>query len=270
MNETNLGCLNFVSCTAAPSFEVWQHFTLFPIHAGMHLAPPLLCNYGCCEGRKKIIKRLLEAINNMLFESVASLCPGWSNNKRFRFLYTSQWLKRVSFDLWLTVETRQSCPGVFSGLNYRAWVNVKPVSVESRSVLRGGWMFVWGRGNNVSSRGWRVKVLSASEESYRGETASLDIFKVKRELSKSRKPLSEPLQWKQELEINPPETEATFDMILNDLAFFLLFWTDTASTMEKEMNEWPAGHFDFENYKAFVIHFSRIMKISTVYFSFIQ
>lgn len=47
----DLGCLNFVSCTAAPSFEVWQHFTLFPIHAGMHLAPPLLCNYGCVYAR---------------------------------------------------------------------------------------------------------------------------------------------------------------------------------------------------------------------------
>lgn len=43
----DLGCLDFISCTAAPSFEIRQHFTLFPIHAGMHLAPPLLCNYGC-------------------------------------------------------------------------------------------------------------------------------------------------------------------------------------------------------------------------------
>lgn len=51
--RTHLGCLYFVSRTAAPPFEIRQHFTLFPVHAGMHLAPPLLCNYGGCGGRKE-------------------------------------------------------------------------------------------------------------------------------------------------------------------------------------------------------------------------
>lgn len=51
--RTHLGCLYFVSRTAAPPFEIRQHFTLFPVHAGMHLAPPLLCNYGGCGGKKE-------------------------------------------------------------------------------------------------------------------------------------------------------------------------------------------------------------------------
>lgn len=51
--RTHLGCLDFVSRTAAPPFEIRQHFTLFLVHAGMHLAPPLLCNYGGCGGKKK-------------------------------------------------------------------------------------------------------------------------------------------------------------------------------------------------------------------------
>lgn len=42
----DLGRLDFVSCTAAPAFEIRQHFTLLPVHARMHLAPPLLSNYG--------------------------------------------------------------------------------------------------------------------------------------------------------------------------------------------------------------------------------
>ncbi len=138
VKSTHLGCLNFISCTAAPSFEIWQHFTLFPIHAGMHLAPPLLCYYGCWKmdekkERKRFKKGTLEAINNTLFESVARLCPGSSNNKCLWFLYYSIWLRRASFDLQLTEETCQIRPGVFSDLNYRAWVNVKPVSVVSRS-----------------------------------------------------------------------------------------------------------------------------------------
>lgn len=51
--RTHLGCLYFVSRTAAPPFEIRQHFTLLPVHAGMHLAPPLLCNYGGCGGKMK-------------------------------------------------------------------------------------------------------------------------------------------------------------------------------------------------------------------------
>lgn len=76
VKETHLGCLNFVSCTAAPPFEIWQHFTLFPVHAGMHLAPPLLRNYGCCEENKNVTKRREEAIENTLFQSVARPRPG--------------------------------------------------------------------------------------------------------------------------------------------------------------------------------------------------
>lgn len=53
--QTALSCdlrrLYFVSCTAAPAFQVRQHFTLLPIHTWMHLAPPLLCNYGCVHTR---------------------------------------------------------------------------------------------------------------------------------------------------------------------------------------------------------------------------
>lgn len=51
--RTHLGCLYFVSRTAAPPFEIRQHFTLFPVHAGMHLAPPLLRDYGGCGGKKR-------------------------------------------------------------------------------------------------------------------------------------------------------------------------------------------------------------------------
>lgn len=51
-HRTHLGRLYFVSRTAAPPFEIWQHFTLLPVHAGMHLAPPLLCNYGGCGSKR--------------------------------------------------------------------------------------------------------------------------------------------------------------------------------------------------------------------------
>lgn len=49
----------------------------------------------------------------------------------------------MSFDLWLT---EVFCPGVFSRPNYRAWVNVKPLSVESRCVQcdEGGCLYVGG------------------------------------------------------------------------------------------------------------------------------
>lgn len=62
-NHTHLGSLYFVSRTAAPPFEVWQHFALLPVHAGMHLAPPLLCNYGGC---KRGAQRQLATTTNIL------------------------------------------------------------------------------------------------------------------------------------------------------------------------------------------------------------
>lgn len=50
-HRTHLGCLDFVARTAAPPLEIWQHFTLLAVHAGTHLAPPLLCNYGGCASK---------------------------------------------------------------------------------------------------------------------------------------------------------------------------------------------------------------------------
>lgn len=96
----DLCCLNFVSCTAAPSFEVWQHFTLFPIHAGMHLAPPLLCNYGCVYTRWSRsccschLSREAGAFDSLgsLFDLVlvaASVCSNYLAGSRFHMNYVA-------------------------------------------------------------------------------------------------------------------------------------------------------------------------------------
>lgn len=82
----------------------------------------------------------------------------------------------------VSAETCQSCPAVFSALNYRARVNVKLVSIVSRCVHCewGGCLYVAGQRKHT------VKVLCCFEEAYRGETSSFDIPKGRRELSKSK------------------------------------------------------------------------------------
>lgn len=99
----DLSCLNFVSCTAAPSFEIRQHFTFFSIHAGMHLAPPLLCNYGCvytrwsCSCCSCHLSREAGAFDSLgsLFDLVlvaASMCSNYLTGSCFHMNYVaSMW-----------------------------------------------------------------------------------------------------------------------------------------------------------------------------------
>lgn len=173
--------------------------------------------------------------------------PCWSSNKCLQHLCTSQWLRRVPFDLWLTAETRQACSGVFSGLNYRAWVNVKLVSAVSRRIQceEGGCVDGGEEIQHAAEVGtWRSKVAP------RRPTGEKQLHEVKRELSGCRKPLSEPFKWKQEIGIDSPVTEATFDMILNDLAFCLLCWTQgliQSKTGKERMNWWAVSLQGYEN-----------------------
>lgn len=183
---------------------------------------------------------VLEAINDMLSESVARFNPGWSNNI---FLWSPYTITVIEESVFRSVPDRGD-PSVMPRCVFRSELQgvgqcqAGECCEQERAVWR-GWMLVCMKGNKACSRGLRVKVLSCSEEAFGGETSSPDISKVKRELSKSRNSLSEPLQWKEEIGIDSPVTEATFDMILNDLAFCLLrrtqglIWQQT-----KGVNEW--------------------------------
>ena len=154
-SPTHLGCLNFVSRTAAPSFEIRQHFALLPVHAGMHLAPPLLCNYRCCgenRGRETVTER------NKLEWRQLTTC-------RLKEHSVSRYFPVIEESVFWSVADTETCQthlGVFSGLNSR--------SVSSLSVVS-GCLYVGG-GNKACSRGRSIKVLRCSEEAYRGETAS--------------------------------------------------------------------------------------------------
>lgn len=74
---------------------------------------------------------------------------------------------------------------MFSRPNYRAWVNVKPVSDESRCVQcdEGGCLYVGGVIKRAAGVG-TSRSYAALRGAYGRETASSDISKVKRELSK--------------------------------------------------------------------------------------
>lgn len=81
-------------------------------------------------------------------------------------------------------------------------------------------MFGWRRRGDKTG----VKVLSCSEETLGRNSSPWHFPKVRGREKKSqitRKPLSEPLQWKEKTGINSPVTKVVFDVILNDPAFCL-------------------------------------------------
>lgn len=51
---SHLGGFDFVAGAAGPAGQVRQHLALLPIHARMHLAPPLLGHNGCWSKQMQI------------------------------------------------------------------------------------------------------------------------------------------------------------------------------------------------------------------------
>lgn len=49
---SHLGGFDFVTSAAGPAGEIRQDLTLLPLHAGLHLAPPLLSYNGSWSRRK--------------------------------------------------------------------------------------------------------------------------------------------------------------------------------------------------------------------------
>lgn len=163
----------------------------------MHLAPPLLCNYGCCR-RKNEGWELINPVGRCELK----VWLWWLSPL---FLHRSSDSQKT--DLWLDEETVQSCE---FQVWIKVWLNVKP---ECR-------MFGWRRRADKTG----VKVLSCSQETLGRNSFPWHLKKCKKKnknCQNSRKPLSEALQWKEEIGINSPVTKVIFDMILPDLAFCL-------------------------------------------------
>lgn len=154
-------------------------------------------------------------------------------------LYSSQWLKRASFKL---VSPATVC--------FQVWITGCQARecCEKVCVVWGGWMFVCRRGNKACSRCWCIEVLSCSDEAYGGETASPDISKVKREVSKLRKLLSEPLHWKK------GRFTCNWGHFWHDIKWSGLLSTllnTWASITHKGVKKSTGGRFGFEDYEAF-------------------
>lgn len=127
----------------------------------MHLAPPLLCNYGCCR-RKNEGWELINSVGHCELKV-------WLWFLSALFLHGSSDCQNA--DLWLDEETVQPCE---FQVWINVWLNVKP---ECR-------MFGWRRRDDKTG----VKVLRCSEETLGRNSFPWHFPKVmKKNLSKLKK-----------------------------------------------------------------------------------